>query len=209
MLDRVSNWTAYLADIGEAEIISLSTNQVAQIVCPKFSVYTAINKVKEGIMRISGIAVIVAGVVWLTIALNMKTTIDIPSQVLFGQQISGLTVHNMEKADARRTQIILGSVVFIAGILLYGFSFSNQSTKEKEGESNSYSTDTRKCPFCAETVKSEAIICRYCQKELPPMDNTELHDIEVPAGMKLCPNCRTENDEASPVCQRCHAWIAG
>ena len=26
----------------------------------------------------------------------------------------------------------------------------------------------RKCPFCAEQIKAEAVICRYCQKEMPP-----------------------------------------
>ena len=25
----------------------------------------------------------------------------------------------------------------------------------------------RKCPFCAEIVKSEALVCRFCQRELP------------------------------------------
>jgi hypothetical protein len=27
----------------------------------------------------------------------------------------------------------------------------------------------RKCPFCAEEVKSEATVCRFCSRELPPV----------------------------------------
>lgn len=43
---------------------------------------------------------------------------------------------------------------------------------------------TRKCPFCAESVKRDAIVCRFCGRDLPPLDpdetvisDTELNDL--------------------------------
>jgi hypothetical protein len=58
----------------------------------------------------------------------------------------------------------IGVVFAIAGLLCFIFGIVRAS------RSKALVGNTRKCPFCAEMVKPEAKVCRYCSRDLPTVD---------------------------------------
>ena len=94
-------------------------------------------------MKISGILLVILGVILGAIAVTMD--------VSYGGY------NNLGLMNDRSNLTIGAGVAFISGIMLIGFS--------SFGSTNS--TDDKKCPYCAEMIKREAKICRCCNKEQP------------------------------------------
>lgn len=77
---------------------------------------------------------------------------------------------------------LYGAVLFIVA-LPHALLVSHE---EKSLEAKQLSNGMRKCPSCAELIKREAVVCRFCQRNLPPVETLEVsHADQAVVKLKL------------------------
>ena len=84
------------------------------------------------------------------------------------------TITAIRREHANRTSIVVVNIflgwTLIGWVVALAWSYSAKPEASPVGSSKS--TDwppARRCPFCAEEVRVEAIKCKHCGSELPPV----------------------------------------
>ena len=108
--------------------------------------------------------------------------------------------------NEQQNYIILSAFIVLIGVVL---RFLPLITDRRPTEINKKNTETKTCSFCAETIKKEAIICRFCNRDIatktqPQIQITENQNITIKEKTTdLCPKCSHKRAGDSQECPNC------
>lgn len=97
-----------------------------------------------------------------------------------------------------------GCVWYIYGVLLFIFALPHALLLKP----NEKALGMMQCPYCKETVKMLASICKYCGKSLTPegendQEEATINEIGVTTQQRECPSCKTITEVDATFCQKC------
>lgn len=104
-------------------------------------------------MKTFGVLLLICGALALVAGFGMDTTV--PTGLGEGR------VHNIGLINQKQNVLLLGAALAVVGALFVGFAGRNSSSSQGSD------AETCQCPYCAEVVKKRAVVCRFCNRDLP------------------------------------------